>query len=88
MIMPSSQEKRSKRSSVREFLAAWWRQPGVRLQLVFIALLAYIVQRDGVIRLVVTLMVVLPTVTVFAVLKFRKHGAEMFNREGSHQGTE
>ena len=76
----ASKRERSRWSSVRQFFSFWWRQPGVRLQLLFIGMLVYLVSRNGMMRLAVTLLVALPLAAAFAGWKWRKHGAEMFEQ--------
>lgn len=75
---PRSPQSDSGLSSVRQYFRAWMRQRGVLLQLLSIALLAFIVQQDGVIRLVATLAVTIPLVAALAVWKWRRQGPKMF----------
>jgi len=43
-------------------------------------MLVYLVSRNGMMRLAVTLLVALPLAAAFAGWKWRKHGAEMFEQ--------
>ena len=76
----SESPHRPQSDSVRDFIRAWWNQPGLRLQLVFIAMLMFLVQRNGIVRLVVTLVVAGSALVIVGIWKYRKHGSGAFDR--------